>query len=92
MALWQAMVEGRWSLVDHFDSDGRRFVVAHRNDAAVPDMRGLTWRERQVAAYAALGHANKLIAYELGLSVGTVGQHLATARAKLGTIAQAVRQ
>jgi hypothetical protein len=41
MALWQAMVAGRWSLLDHFDSDGRRFVVAHRNDAGVPDMRGL---------------------------------------------------
>jgi DNA-binding CsgD family transcriptional regulator len=92
MALWQAMVEGRWSLVDHFDSDGRRFVVAHRNDASVPDMRGLTLRERQVAAYAALGHANKLIAYELGLSLSTVGEHLASARVKLGTIAQAVRR
>ncbi len=83
VAMWQAMVSGRWSLVDHFESDGRRYVLAHRNDPQVPDARGLTWRERQVIAYAALGHSNKVIGYELGLSTSTVGTHLATARAKL---------
>jgi DNA-binding CsgD family transcriptional regulator len=83
MAVWQALVAGRWSLLDHFDSDGRRFVVAHRNDARVPDARGLTLRERQVLAYAALGHSNKVIAYELGLSTSTVSTHLGRARAKL---------
>jgi len=90
IALWQAMVAGRWSLLDHFDSDGRRFVLAHRNEADVPDVRGLTQRERQVAAYAELGHSNKVIAYELGLSLGTVGQHLASARAKLGALQRAM--
>jgi DNA-binding NarL/FixJ family response regulator len=83
VAIWQALVAGQWSLVDHFDSDGRRFVVAHRNDARVPDARGLTLRERQVIAYAALGHSNKVIAYELGLAASTVASHLAHARAKL---------
>jgi DNA-binding CsgD family transcriptional regulator len=86
MDLWQALVAGRWSLLDHFDSDGRRFVVAHRNDAAVPDIRGLTVRERQVAAHVALGHSNKVIAYQLGLPVSTVGWHLTRARAKLRRI------
>jgi DNA-binding CsgD family transcriptional regulator len=81
--IWQAMVSGRWSLLDHFDTDGRRYVLAHRNDASVPDARGLTLRERQVVAYAALGHSNKIIAYELGLSTSTVGSHLSRARAKL---------
>jgi DNA-binding CsgD family transcriptional regulator len=83
VALWQGLVAGRWSLLDHFDSDGRRFVVAHRNDPRAPDTRGLTQREHQVVAYAALGHSNKLIAYELGLAVSTVSAHLARARAKL---------
>jgi DNA-binding CsgD family transcriptional regulator len=83
MAVWRALVAGRWSLLDHFDSDGRRFVVAHRNDANVPDARGLTLRERQVLAYAALGHSNKVIAYELGLAISTVSSHLARARVKL---------
>jgi DNA-binding CsgD family transcriptional regulator len=83
MAIWQALVAGRWSLVDHFDSDGRRFVVAHRNDAIPPDGRAFTLRERQVMAYVAIGHSNKQIAYELGLATSTVGWHLARARAKL---------
>jgi DNA-binding CsgD family transcriptional regulator len=83
IAIWHAMVSGRWSLVDHFDSDGRRYVLAHRNDPHVPDARGLTLRERQVTAYAELGHSNKVIAYELGLSISTVSSHLARARTKL---------
>jgi DNA-binding NarL/FixJ family response regulator len=84
--VWRGLIAGRWSLVDHFDSDGRRYIVAHRNDPATPDPRALTERERQVAAYAALGQSNKLIAYELGLSPSTVGVLLARARAKLGTM------
>jgi DNA-binding CsgD family transcriptional regulator len=83
VAIWQALVAGRWSLVDHFDSDGRRFVIAHRNDPTPPDTRGLTLRERQSLAYAAIGHSNKQIAYELGLAASTVSGHLAQARAKL---------
>jgi DNA-binding CsgD family transcriptional regulator len=83
VATWQALVAGRWSLVDHFDADGRRFVLAHSNPAAVPDVRGLTLRERQVLAYAEVGHSNKLIAYELGLSPSTVAEHLSRARLKL---------
>jgi hypothetical protein len=56
---------------------------AHRNDPSAPDMRGLTLRERQVLAYAKLGHPNKVIAYEFGLSLSTVTTHLARARTKL---------
>jgi DNA-binding CsgD family transcriptional regulator len=83
LGTWKALVAGRWSLLDHFDSDGRRFVVAHRNDARVPDMRCLSLRERQILAYVALGHSNKVIAYELGLSMSTVAGHLARGRMKL---------
>jgi DNA-binding CsgD family transcriptional regulator len=81
--VWRGLVAGLWSLVDHFDTDGRRYLVAHRNDATAPDPRGLTERERQIAAYAELGQSNKLIAYQLGLSTSTVAVHLARARAKL---------
>lgn len=91
ITIWQALVAGRWSLVDHFDSDGRRFVVAHRNDASVPDVRGLTLREQQALAHAALGHSNKVIAYELGLSTSTVASHLTRARAKLQVLSRAAK-
>jgi DNA-binding NarL/FixJ family response regulator len=84
VALWTALVAGRWSLVDHFDSDGRRFLLARRNEPTTFPRPPLTTREAQIVRLAAEGRANKLIAYELGLSVGTVSTHLARARAKLG--------
>src|SRR5690606_11152676 len=35
LQLWQALLAGRWSLVEHFDSDGRQFLLARRNDPTV---------------------------------------------------------
>jgi DNA-binding CsgD family transcriptional regulator len=81
---WKALVSGRWTLLDHFDHDGKRYVVAVRNDPQVPAFGDLSAREAQVVAYAAQGHANKLIAYELGIAPSTVAMHLSTAGAKLG--------
>jgi DNA-binding CsgD family transcriptional regulator len=88
MDAWRGLVAGRWSLVDHFDSDGRRYIVAHRNDPEVADPRGLTERERQIVGYADLGRSNKEIAYELGISQTTVAVHLARARLKLAALRQ----
>ena len=84
LEIWRGLVEGRWTIVDHFDRDGRRYVVAQRNDPEVGDAGILTLRERQALGYAALGHSNKLIAYELGLSPSTVATHLSQAAHKLG--------
>lgn len=84
LALWRGLCDGTWSLIDHFDSDGRRFLVAHFNEPEVRPDRALTAREQQVVAFAAMGHADKLIAYELGMSEATVQTHLATAMRKLG--------
>lgn len=81
---FQALVSGRWSLVDLFDSDGRRFLVARRNDPDVPDMGPLSRRQTQIACYTALGHPLKYIAYELGLPVSTVGRDLGATVHKLG--------
>lgn len=84
LALWQGLFAGHYSLVDHFDSDGRRFVVVRKNEPDVRDPRALTRRERQVAFYAALGHSNKLIGYTLGLSASTVGTYVGAVMRKLG--------
>ena len=62
----------------------RIFLVARRNDPRAPGLAGLTLRERQAAGYACLGHSNKLIAYELGLSASTVATYLTRAAAALG--------
>jgi DNA-binding CsgD family transcriptional regulator len=82
--IWKGLVAGQWSLVDRFDTDGRRFYVAHRNGPTLPGPNALTNREQQVAAFAAMGDSNKLIAYRLGLSKSTVGTYLTSAKLKLG--------
>jgi DNA-binding NarL/FixJ family response regulator len=86
---WEGLISGRWSMIDRFDNDGRRFVVAVKNDPAHPDPRGLTIRERQVAEYVGLGHASKEIAYTLGLSDSAITNCTARAQDKLGMASRA---
>ncbi len=81
---WKGLVAGRWTLVDRFESDGKRYVLARRNDVPMAGSEGLTERELQALGYAALGHANKLIAYEMGIAASTVGVLLHRAARKLG--------
>lgn len=84
MRLWRALVDGRYSLVDRFESDGKRFVVAYENAPGSVDPRGLTTKERAVAGLLAIGLPDKLIAYELGLGEGTVRAHVHAVLDKLG--------
>lgn len=81
---WRGLVAGTWSLVDRFDSDGKRLVVAIRNDPQHRDPRGLSRGERQVAEYLGLGHSTKEIAYALGLSLSAVSMRARSAWQKLG--------
>jgi DNA-binding CsgD family transcriptional regulator len=81
---WKALVDARWSLVVHFERDGKHVLLAERNEPLVGGIALLSERERQVVALAALGNANKMIAYELGISVSTVGVLLARAAKRLG--------
>ncbi len=89
LGLWRGLVDGTWSLVDQCDSDGKRYVLARRNEPGVRDPKALTQRERSVAAFAAMGHQNKFIGYLLGLSAGTVSEHLRSAQRKLGLSSRA---
>jgi DNA-binding CsgD family transcriptional regulator len=82
--LWTGLVDGRWTLVDRCEADGKRIVLARRNEPRVEDPRSLTDRERCVLAHAALGHSSKYVAYLLGLAPTTVATHLGAARRKLG--------
>jgi DNA-binding CsgD family transcriptional regulator len=82
---WRPLVASRWSLLDEFDSDGRRFVVAVANTPPTHGpRRELSAREHQVLTQAHLGHTDKEIAYELGLSFSTVRVLLHRAMQKLG--------
>ncbi len=82
-ATWNALVDGRWSLVDSFDRDGKRFLLARRNALELPEPSALTPAERQVAALFAHGHSTKLVAYELGLSASSASSTLKRALRKL---------
>lgn len=82
--IWRDLVAGRWSLVDHFDHDGRRFVVAKRNEPNARSWAALTEREGRVVAHLAQGHSHKEIAGAMGISVATVAADLAGARTKMG--------
>lgn len=82
---WRPLVASRWSLLDDFDTDGRRFVVAVENQPPTrPPRKDLSEREHQVITQAHMGHTDKVIAYELGLSVSTVRVLLHRASRKLG--------
>jgi DNA-binding CsgD family transcriptional regulator len=74
----------RWTLAEHVDTDGKRFTLAVDNRPAPPSLELLSEREVQVVLWAAAGHANKVIAYELGLSASTVRVLLSRAAAKIG--------
>jgi len=84
LAAWQALVAGRWTLVDRFDSDGRRYLVARRNDPSVDAPAAITRREAQITGYIALGRTQQQIAYELGLAASTVNTSLSATMSKLG--------
>jgi DNA-binding NarL/FixJ family response regulator len=83
IAIWNAVVAGRWTLLDQFDSDGDRCFVARQNHPDVPGSP-LSERERQIVAHASRGYSNKHIAYDLGLCSSTVAAQLTSAARKLG--------
>jgi DNA-binding CsgD family transcriptional regulator len=80
----KGMVDARWTLVDHYETGGRRYILARENAPKPVAPARLSQRERQVVALASLGRTNKLIAYELGLAQSTVRVLMARAGAKLG--------
>lgn len=88
LRLWQELAAGGWSVVDAFDSDGRRYLVALPRDEP-PARPPLSTREAEAARLAAAGLANKAIAWELSLSTPTVGTLLARAAKKLGARSRA---
>ena len=89
LEVWTALFEGRWSVLEKEDRDGKRMLLAYRNDPRTSQLRVLDERERAVVAYAALGHSFKYIAYELGIAISTASDTLQAALAKLGLASRA---
>ena len=72
LELWRGLVAGTWSLVDTFERDGSRYMLARQNHPNLNGPKSLTTRERAVAAYVARGQTTKEIAYSLGVADTTV--------------------
>ncbi|MEO6952944.1 MAG: LuxR C-terminal-related transcriptional regulator [Polyangia bacterium] len=89
LEIWQGLVAGKWSLVDHFDSDGKRFVLAMKNAPEVDPRVDLTPLERRVSSLASMGHRDKEIAYSLGITMPSVAAALHRARTKIGVTSRA---
>lgn len=87
-AAWQSLVTGRWSIVDQFERDGRRYYLARRNEPLDVQSRALSPREHVIAHLVASGTPNKVIAYSLGLATSTIASHLAAAMKKLGLLSR----
>jgi DNA-binding CsgD family transcriptional regulator len=83
LAIWRALFEGRWSIVERTEADGKRFLLAHRNAPGFTDPKALAPGERDVLVYAARGLSNKYIGYLLGVATSTVSTRLASALRKL---------
>lgn len=84
LGMWEGLVRGRWTLIETFESDGRRHFVAYANEPMLGNPLALTLRERAVVAYAVQGDSNKWIAYQLGIAPATVATHLGNSLRKLG--------
>jgi DNA-binding CsgD family transcriptional regulator len=81
---WQGLVGPGWTLVEHFERDGRRYILAIDNRPKGPSFELLSVRERELVRLAVRGLANKEIAFSLGLASSTVRVLMARAAAKVG--------
>lgn len=79
--------------IEEAQSGGRRRARQREAAQAAERIDTLSPRERQVLEALAAGHSNKMIAYDLNLSVRTVEVHRARMLERLGThsLAEAVR-
>ena len=87
--IWKGLARGRWSLVDWFDTDGRRYVLAKPNLPRVGDPRGLTEQEALIATYAARGETGKIMSYRFWISRQSISTLLGSPRIKLLVTTQA---
>ncbi|HEY0469258.1 MAG TPA: helix-turn-helix transcriptional regulator [Polyangiaceae bacterium] len=84
LELWRGLVAGQWSLVDHWERDGRRYIAAYSNRSGLRDPRALTPTEQSVLRYLVFGATNKEASYALGLSEKTVSRSVTQILKKFG--------
>ena len=86
---WSTLLDGAWRLVDHFERDGRTYLLARRSHVRSEAREVLTPAETVCAIYVGMGHSQKVIAAELGVSESTTSTHVRRAMRKLGLTSRA---
>lgn len=82
--VWKGLVAGRFSLVDGWEADGRRYALVYRNDPLAPNPRALGSSERAIVELIGRGASNKEAAYALGVTQDAIAKGLASSLGKLG--------
>ncbi len=82
-SLWRALVAGEYTLVESVERDGKRLLLARRNEPKMRGLSALSPSEAACAYFTALGHSQKLIAYELGIGPSSAARMTRSAIAKL---------
>lgn len=91
LTLWPALANGRWSLLDMVDTDGKSYTVLRENPLPVRSEHRLSERERQVAWPVGRGQHVELVSYELDLAPSTIRSQLHAAMRKLNIRHQSER-
>ncbi len=81
---FEGLVAGRWSIVQSFESDGRRYLVAIQNQPAQMAVAAVTPNEAHALLLRAQGLAYKIVGYELGLSESATHYLVQQGMTKLG--------
>jgi DNA-binding NarL/FixJ family response regulator len=84
LQLKRALIDGRWSVVERNDTDGKRFYVAVENPKGAGSIRRLTRRERTVVDALAGGESLKVIASRLGMDAASLRRIGSLALHRLG--------
>ncbi len=83
-ALWRALVEGRFRLVERFERNEQRYYVLRESLEEPHAFPPLDLREQRLATLLGCGESEKAAAYALGVTPSAVSAILKTTLAKLG--------
>jgi DNA-binding CsgD family transcriptional regulator len=84
LALWRALLDGRWSLLAQTNAHGKRVLLVRRTGNGSSLWPGLTDHEKHAARSVLMGHSNKTIGFELGISPAATTAFVGSALRKLG--------
>lgn len=83
LSAWQALISGRWGLIERIEADGKRLYSVVETPRATR-LQALTQLEAEVLELSARGLTGKAVAYALGVGHPVVSSSLAKAAFKLG--------